>query len=133
MSKIKSKNTKPEIIVRKFLHANGFRYRLHRKNLPGTPDIVLPKYNTIINVNGCFWHGHDNCRYYILPKTRPEWWSAKINKNKEKDIANRLELQSSNWKIIDIWECDLKKDKIELVLDRLLKNNQKPEYLALIY
>jgi len=121
MSRIKSKNTKPEIVVRKFLYSNGFRYRLHRKNLPGTPDIVLPKYRTIINVHGCFWHGHNNCKYYILPKTRTEWWAAKIERNKKKDVENSLALQRDNWKIIDIWECELKKEKIDFTLQSLLE------------
>lgn len=121
MSRIKGKNTKPEMLVRRFLHANGLRYRLHVKDLPGKPDIVLPKYKTIINVHGCFWHGHNNCKYYILPKTRTDWWTAKIERNKKKDIENSLALQIDKWKIIDIWECDLKKDKIDLTLQRLLQ------------
>ena len=82
MSRIRSKNTKPELIVRKFLFANGFRYRLHSKNLPGKPDIVLPKYKTVIFVHGCFWHGHENCKYFVVPKTRTEWWIKKIASNK---------------------------------------------------
>ena len=78
MSRIKSKDTKPEMLVRRFLHANGFRYKLHEKNLPGKPDIVLPKYKTVIFVHGCFWHGHTGCKYYVVPKTRTEWWMNKI-------------------------------------------------------
>ncbi|RYZ18801.1 MAG: DNA mismatch endonuclease Vsr, partial [Chitinophagaceae bacterium] len=85
MSKIKGKNTKPEMLVRKFLHANGFRYRLHCKNLPGKPDIVLSKYKTVIFVHGCFWHGHEHCRYYVVPKTRTDWWLNKINRNIQND------------------------------------------------
>ncbi len=81
MSRIKGKNTKPEMLVRKFLHANGFRYRLHVKNLPGKPDIVLPKYKTVIFVHGCFWHGHEHCKYFVVPKTRTDWWLNKINSN----------------------------------------------------
>ena len=84
MAAIKGKNTKPEMLVRKFLHAQGFRYRLHVKNLPGNPDIVLPKYKTVIFVHGCFWHGHENCKYFVVPKTRTQWWLDKINGN----IAN---------------------------------------------
>jgi DNA mismatch endonuclease (patch repair protein) len=81
MSRIKGKDTKPEMLVRKFLFANGFRYRLHDKNLPGKPDIVLPKYKTVIFVNGCFWHGHENCKYFVIPKTRTEWWLNKSIRN----------------------------------------------------
>jgi len=86
MSQIKSKDTKPELLVRKFLFANGFRYKLHDKNLPGKPDIVLPKYKTVIFVHGCFWHGHVNCKYYVVPKTKTQWWLDKIGKNIERDI-----------------------------------------------
>jgi len=85
MSRIKGKNTKPEMLVRKFLHANGFRYRLHVKNLPGKPDIVLPKHKTVIFVHGCFWHGHEGCKYYVVPKTKTDWWLNKINGNIEND------------------------------------------------
>ena len=81
MSQIKGKNTKPEMLVRKFLHTNGFRYRLHVKNLPGKPDIVLPKYKTVVFVHGCFWHGHAHCKYFVVPKTRTDWWLNKINSN----------------------------------------------------
>ncbi len=81
MSRIKGKNTKPEMLVRKFLHANGFRYRLHVKNLPGKPDIVLPKYKSVIFVHGGFWHGHEHCKYFVVPKTRTDWWLNKINSN----------------------------------------------------
>jgi len=117
---IKSKNTKPELTVRKFLHSNGLRYRLHQKKLPGTPDIVLTKYKTIVNVHGCFWHGHKDCQYYILPKTRTEWWISKIEKNKTNDIRNSLALKAKGWKVIDIWECELKKDKKNSTLVTLL-------------
>ncbi len=85
MSQIKSKDTKPELLVRKFLFANGFRYKLHDKRLPGKPDIVLPKYCTVIFVYGCFWHGHANCKYFVVPKTRTQWWTDKINRNKAND------------------------------------------------
>ena len=86
MSRIKGKNTKPEMLVRKFLHANGYRYRLHDKKLPGKPDIVLPKYKTVIFVHGCFWHGHKDCKYFVVPKTRTEWWLNKINGNIANDV-----------------------------------------------
>ncbi|MFR4394932.1 MAG: very short patch repair endonuclease [Alistipes finegoldii] len=108
MSCVKSKNTKPEIWVRKYLFACGFRYRINVKKLSGTPDIVLPKYKTAIFVNGCFWHGHKNCRYFVIPKTRTEWWLDKINRNIDRDQANILALKKSGWRVITIWECQLK-------------------------
>jgi DNA mismatch endonuclease (patch repair protein) len=112
MSRIRSKDTKPEIVVRKFLFANGFRYRLHVKDLPGKPDIVLPKYRTAIFINGCFWHGHENCSYFKLPKTRTEWWNEKIGKNRKNDIVKQDKLRSMNFKVIIIWECDIKNKSI---------------------
>jgi DNA mismatch endonuclease (patch repair protein) len=108
MSLIKSKNTKPEIIVRKYLFANGFRYRLNDKKLPGKPDIVLPKYKTVIFVNGCFWHGYENCNYFKLPNTRTEWWKDKIDKNKDNDLKNYSQLIITGYKVIIIWECEVK-------------------------
>jgi DNA mismatch endonuclease, patch repair protein len=108
MSRIKGKDTKPEILVRKFLHAHGFRYRLHVKDMPGKPDIVLPKYKTVIFVHGCFWHGHEGCKYYVVPKTRTEWWLEKIGKNIENDEKHAKALQEDGWRVITIWECNLK-------------------------
>ncbi|UEG54906.1 DNA mismatch endonuclease Vsr [Mucilaginibacter daejeonensis] len=108
MSRIRGKDTKPELLVRKFLFAAGFRYRLHDKKLPGKPDIVLPKYKTAIFIHGCFWHGHEGCRYYVVPKTRSEWWLNKITSNKIKDSRDILSLKEEGWKILTIWECDLK-------------------------
>jgi DNA mismatch endonuclease (patch repair protein) len=119
MSKIRSKDTKPELLVRKFLHRHGFRYRLHAKDLPGTPDIVLPKYKTVIFVNGCFWHGHQECKYYVVPKSRTEWWLNKINGNIIKDISSKEALLLSNWNVIEVWECDLKKNKMDATLEAL--------------
>jgi DNA mismatch endonuclease, patch repair protein len=121
MSKIKSKDTKPELLVRKFLHANGFRYRLHVKQLPGKPDIVLPKYKTIIFVHGCFWHGHEHCKEAALPKTRTEWWNNKITKNKVSDKINVEKIRSMGWKPIIIWSCTLKTSIIEQQLLKLIK------------
>lgn len=119
MSRIRSKDTKPEILVRKFLHKNGFRYRLHVKNLPGKPDIVLPKYKTVIFIHGCFWHGHDGCKYYVVPKTRTEWWLNKINRNAANDALVEDSLKTAGWKIIKIWECELKKGSFEDTLTEL--------------
>ena len=120
MSKIQSKDTKPEMMVRKFLHNHGFRYRLHVKDLPGKPDIVLPKYRTVIFVHGCFWHGHEGCKYYVVPKTKTAWWLEKITKNKGNDEVSNLAIRNKGWKIIEIWECDLKKDKTTETLSQLL-------------
>jgi DNA mismatch endonuclease (patch repair protein) len=122
MSQIKGKNTKPEIIVRKFLHSNGFRYRLHVRDLPGKPDIVLKKYNTVIFIHGCFWHGHKDCKYYVIPKTRTKWWLEKIKRNKEKDNESIKALKQIGWDSITIWECELKKDKRQHTLESLVYN-----------
>jgi len=108
MSRIKSKDTKPEMLVRKFLHSKGYRYRLHVKDLPGKPDIVLPKYKTVIFINGCFWHGHEGCKYFVIPKARTEWWILKIQGNKQRDDKNIISLTESGWKIVTIFECELK-------------------------
>lgn len=108
MSRIRSKDTGPEMVVRRFLHRQGFRYKLHDKTLPGKPDIVLPKYRTVIFVHGCFWHGHEGCRYYVVPKTRNEWWLNKINHNKLKDDIVMDSLTSQGWRVIVIWECSTK-------------------------
>ena len=121
MSRIKGKNTKPEMLVRKFLHANGFRYKLHDKSLPGKPDIVLPKYHTVIFINGCFWHGHKNCKYFVVPKTRTDWWLNKINGNIANDTKSLKALKKEGWKIITIWECNLQPAKVEKTLNALLK------------
>ena len=122
MSRIKGKNTKPEMLVRKFLFANGFRYRLHVKDLPGKPDIVLPKYKTVIFVNGCFWHGHDGCKYFVVPKTNTEWWLNKIITNISNDARSIETLVINGWNIFIIWECELKTLKRESTLLKLLEN-----------
>lgn len=109
MSGIRGKDTKPEIIVRRRLHALGYRFRLHRKDLPGRPDIVLPKWNTVIFINGCYWHGHENCHLFRPPKTRTEFWTQKICGNKQRDQRNYQALRDNGWKIIVIWECAVSK------------------------
>ena len=106
MSAIKSKNTKPEIAVRRLLHSMGYRFRLHRKDLPGSPDIVLPKYKTVIFVHGCFWHRHENCKYASTPKTRKEFWENKFNSNKKRDQKIQKEIIDLGWQFIIIWECE---------------------------
>jgi DNA mismatch endonuclease (patch repair protein) len=124
MSRIRSKNTKPEMLVRKFLFSKGFRYRLHDKKLPGHPDIVLPKYKTAIYVHGCFWHGHQDCKYFVVPKTRTEWWLNKITRNISNDKINGMNILSLGWKKIEIWECELKGDRLVNTLnDLVLKLN----------
>jgi DNA mismatch endonuclease, patch repair protein len=120
MSCIKAKNTKPEMMVRKFIHANGFRYTLHNKKLPGKPDIVLPKYKTIIFIHGCFWHGHTNCKYFVVPKTRTKWWTEKINRNKVNDEKAVKALRKDGWRVITVWECRLKPAKAERTFLKIL-------------
>ena len=107
MSRIRGTNTKLEVLVRKALHARGFRYRLGGAGLPGRPDIVLPKYRTVVFVHGCFWHGH-NCPLYRLPKTRPEFWADKIGKNRSRDERVVVELESAGWRVLTVWECSLR-------------------------
>jgi len=122
MSQIKGKNTKPEIMVRKFLFSKGYRFRIHIKLLPGKPDIVLSKYKTVIFVHGCFWHGHEGCKYYVIPKTRTEWWLNKIRNNSHKDNENYTRLSAMGWKVMTIFECELKKDIREKTLNELITN-----------
>lgn len=127
MSHVKSKDTKPEVLVRRFLFANGFRFRLYRKDLPGKPDIVLPKYKTAIFINGCFWHGHPGCRFAALPETNHEFWSAKISGNVERDKINFGRLHDLGWKVIVLWQCQLKPKTKDRTLQNLimeLRNGQ---------
>ena len=119
MSMIKGKDTKPEELVRKYLFSKGYRYRKNDKRLPGTPDIVLPKYRTVIFVNGCFWHGHEGCRYFIVPKTNTEFWVNKINTNTRRDSHNQETLKDLGWNVIVVWECELKPQKIKETLFRI--------------
>ena len=119
MSRIRSKNTKPELIVRKHLFSHGYRYRINNKRLPGSPDIVLKKYKTIIFVNGCFWHGHEECKHYVIPKSNTEYWENKIKKNKERDTKQRALLRKLGWHIIIIWECQLLPTKRKQTLEGL--------------
>jgi len=124
MSRIRGSNTKLEVLVRKGLHVRGFRYRLGGAGLPGRPDIVLPKYRTVVFVHGCFWHGHD-CPLYRLPKTRPEFWQAKINSNRLRDARTKIQLIEMGWNVIEVWECSLRGIKQEsqaLLFDGLALN-----------
>ncbi len=119
MSKIRSKDTKPEMLVRKYLFSKGFRYRLHSNKLSGKPDLVLSKYKTVIFVHGCFWHGH-GCRYSHIPKTRTEWWEEKVTKNQRKDNANLDKIRAEGWKVLTVWECELKGNLAEETLFELV-------------
>ena len=126
MSRIKGKRTKPEDIVAKYLFSNGLRYRRNDRNLPGTPDIVLKKYKTVIFVNGCFWHMHEGCKYFVWPDNNAEFWKEKLSTNKERDKRNAQLLLENGWHIITIWECELKPSVAEKNLKHLiteLKNN----------
>ena len=120
MSHVRGKDTKPEVMVRQFLFSNGFRYRLYRKDLPGKPDIVLPKYKTVIFINGCFWHGHSGCKYATIPKANHDFWLAKISGNIERDKSNYAKLFELGWKVIEIWQCELKPKFREQTLNNLL-------------
>lgn len=107
MAAIHSRDTKPELLVRKYLFAHGFRYRLNHPRLPGKPDIVLRKYRSVIFVNGCFWHGHEGCRYYVLPKSNTDFWAAKIERNRRRDREEQRRLARMGWHCITVWECQL--------------------------
>ena len=120
MSHIKGKETEPEIIVRKYLFSRGLRYRKNVKKLPGTPDIVLKKYKTVIFVNGCFWHMHEGCKYFVWPQDNAEFWRKKLFANKERDEREQIELARLGWNVIVVWECELKKDKREATLQKLV-------------
>lgn len=120
MSRIRCKNTKPEELVRKFLLSQGFRYRKNDARLPGKPDIVLPKYKTVIFVNGCFWHGHEGCRYFVWPKNNAEFWKEKITGNIQRDKHNHQLLANQGWRVIEIWECQLKRSVVDNTLQNLV-------------
>ncbi len=119
MSQIKCKDTKPEIMVRKYLFSRGLRFRKNDKRYPGTPDIVLPKYNTVVFVHGCFWHLHDGCKYAVMPKSNVDFWEKKLYGNRERDKKNMQQLEEMGWNIITVWECQLKKDKQDKTLEKL--------------
>ena len=122
MSRIRSTNSKPETMVRKFLFSKGLRYRKNVKTLPGKPDIVLKKYKTVVFVNGCFWHGHENCKYFVMPKSNTDFWTEKISRNIARDSATYQALTKLGWNVIIVWECELKKDKRENTLEYLYYN-----------
>lgn len=136
MAAIRNKDTKPEMVVRRGLWSRGFRYRLNHKRLPGHPDLVLRKYKSCIFINGCFWHGHEGCKYYTIPKTNTEFWVKKIKRNQERDLEVKHQLKAMGWNCITIWECELKPAKREATLESLaftlneifLQNNRVRPY-----
>ncbi|MDE3247682.1 MAG: DNA mismatch endonuclease Vsr [Bacteroidota bacterium] len=120
MSRIRGTHTKPELLVRSHLHRAGFRFTLHSRKLPGKPDIVLPKYKTVIFVQGCFWHGHTGCRYFVVPKTRTQWWVDKISHNQSNDLKAAKQLRTLGWRVLFLWECRLKPPKRMATLQKLV-------------
>lgn len=122
MSNIPSKNTKPEETVRKYLFAHGLRYRKNVSKLPGKPDIVLPKYKIVVFVNGCFWHGHEGCKYFVPPKTNTEFWFAKFQYNQERDARNYQKLRDLGWRILIVWECEIRHGDPQIALEKLIRN-----------
>ena len=135
MSQIRSRNTKPEVLLRKELHRLGYRYRINVRKLPGTPDIVLAKYRTCIFVNGCFWHGHHGCSKFVMSKTNESFWADKIRNNRERDLKTAAMLEATDWKVITIWECQLKKEVLEETVSSIRKQlddnrSSYAEYMA---
>ena len=119
MSQIRNKNTTPEMIVRKYLFSRGLRYRINDIKLPGKPDIVFPKYKTVVFINGCFWHKHDNCKYFKWPKTNEVFWKEKLTRNANRDNAIYEQLKQLEWNVIVVWECELKPDMRQITLEKL--------------
>lgn len=119
MSRISGKDTKPEELVRKYLFSKGFRYCKNVRTLPGSPDLVLPKYHTVIFVNGCFWHGHKNCKYFVWPKSNTEFWRKKIEANMERDKRKKSQLEDMGWTVLTVWECELRPKERQTTLERL--------------
>lgn len=139
MAAVKSKNTKPEMLVRRYLFSRGFRYRLNNPRLPGHPDLVLRRYRTCIFVNGCFWHGHEGCDAYRIPKTNTPFWETKIRRNRERDLRVQRELAAMGWHCLTVWECELTKERREQTLRSLaftlnrifLRDHSTPSYSRL--
>lgn len=122
MAGIRGKNTKPEMAVRRYLHAKGLRYRLHDTTLPGRPDLVLPKFRTVVFVHGCFWHRHAGCRFAYSPKARADFWLTKLEGNVERDRNTEAMLRGGGWRPLVVWECDLRSERAERVLAKLYKS-----------
>ncbi len=129
MAAIRSASTKPELIFRRILWRNGFRYRVNDKRFPGKPDVLLPKYRTVVFIHGCFWHGHEGCKYYTIPKTNTEFWEVKVMRNQERDQEVWRQLEAKGWFVIVVWECQLKKAVFDETLDRvaaeIVKNGER--------
>ena len=123
MSAIRGRDTKPELVVRRFLHARGFRYRLHVRGLPGRPDIVLPRHRTVVFIHGCFWHRHRNCRFAVLPKSNRQFWLAKLSGNVRRDARNSLELRRAGWRVLTIWECSTSVASLRRLERRILSDS----------
>ena len=121
MSLVRGKDTKPEVLVRKYLFSKGLRFRKNDPRLPGKPDVVLPKYRTVVFVNGCFWHAHEGCRRASVPESHREYWEAKLRRNKERDAEVEKELKEAGWKVLTVWECGLKKSVMNATLDSLIE------------
>lgn len=131
MSGIRGKNTRPELLVRKFLHAEGFRYRLHVRQLPGSPDLVLPRHSAVVFVHGCFWHRHLGCRYATTPATRPEFWVSKLEKNRERDERFTNQLLNAGWRVAVVWECALKKSRDSTLVELRNFINSRSKFVDL--
>ena len=130
MSHVKNKNTSPELILRKAIWQKGFRYVLHSKKLPGHPDIVFPKYKTVLFVNGCFWHGHRNCKKASIPKTNELFWSQKISSNIARDLHNKQMLEALGWKVLVVWECMLKKKEFDRTVELIVSALQAQQSIT---
>ncbi len=132
MSGIEGKNTKPELALRRALHARGFRYRLHDNKLPGKPDLILPRFRTAIFVHGCFWHRHEDCKYATTPATREEFWKLKFRKNVARDKRNTAALIDEGWKVAVIWECEIKRSLVEVAdkIEYWIKSDTSPDLLS---
>lgn len=126
MAGIRSKNTKPELLVRRYLHSRGLRYRLHRKDLPGRPDVVLPRYRSVVFVHGCFWHQHPGCRFAVLPKSNSQFWLNKFRDNRQRDERDRQALEALGWNVFVIWECETNEEHLEKLVQRIKARDQWP-------
>lgn len=120
MARIGGKDTKPEMLIRRGLHASGLRYRIHVGGLPGRPDIVLPRFRSVIFVHGCFWHAHEGCRYFRIPGTRTEFWTAKIHGNHQRDIAKVEQLRQTGWRVLTVWECATKSNSVDCLVKTIV-------------
>jgi len=130
MSRIKGKNTKPEVLLRSLLHQAGFRFRIHAGNLPGKPDIILPRYNTVIFVNGCFWHRHKNCKYAYSPKSRQDFWQEKFSRTVQRDQEKTEKLIKDGWQVHTVWECELKNDPDSIVVEIIQSLKGRKDHAA---